>query len=718
MSEEKTIVSIKAIGDWELDVLGIPYGGPHDGKDSHGEYFDERTELHDDKFSLPPVVYYHGFGPDGEPEGSPTYIGKAVSAERKPDGVWYRVILDKTSELAKRVWQAAKDKIARASTGSIPHLIRVARDGHIQEWPVAELSTWDATPDRQPANTYAVALPVMKSLYKQAGITLPDEFEDQPDTEQEADAGSAALKGGKQNTTEGRRSARGIKNMDEKERELIRREAAEEARKALLAEQKAEEDKEIAIKARIDAAVKEVKDELAKDAEDLAEQNKKEAAKARRLPTGEIEDDEIPEGVNQAKMARLYKYDGLNSMDQALMIGVLQAAKRTGRSVDGATGAAYEALAVKALENKHEHSIRTKRALKAMGIGLNGVKADEIHYTTLSTFGDEWVGVEYSNRLWNKIRDEVQVLARIPQFEFPNNGSESMVIPLESTDPTFFKVAQANDLNATTGRPDATITSSQLTTAQRTMTLVKAGARSLWTGEMSEDSLIPFAENLRRQMVTGGAEQIEHALIDGDTATGASVNINDIAGTPDSTDLFLLWEGFRKSPLVTTTANSRSAGALDAQDFLETVKLMGVAGKNAVNKKKVTFIMDRNVMWKALTLPEVLSRDVFAGATIESGELNAIWGYEVISSAFMHLNSANLKANSAGKIDEDVTGNNTTGSMLAVRWDQWLFSWRRRMTLEVDRFAESDTNQIVALFRAGLTQRDTEASAISYNITV
>src|SRR3990167_10289600 len=31
--------AVKAAGDWELDVLYLPYGGQKDGKDSQGEYF-------------------------------------------------------------------------------------------------------------------------------------------------------------------------------------------------------------------------------------------------------------------------------------------------------------------------------------------------------------------------------------------------------------------------------------------------------------------------------------------------------------------------------------------------------------------------------------------------------------------------------------------------------------------------------------------------------
>ncbi len=77
-----------------------------------------------------------------------------------------------------------------------------------------------------------------------------------------------------------------------------------------------------------------------------------------------------------------------------------------------------------------------------------------------------------------------------------------------------------------------------------------------------------------------------------------------------------------------------------------------------------------------------------------------------------------LMANSAGKVDLDTAANNTTGAILAVRWDQWRFGMRRNVTFEVERIPRADAWEITAIFRAGLVQRDTEASAISYNLTL
>lgn len=477
--------------------------------------------------------------------------------------------------------------------------------------------------------------------------------------------------------------------------EIVNEAKAEEATKA--AAVKTEQEK-------IDAAVTAAKAEW-----------EAEAAKNNRLPS----DRQAPYAM---KFADTIKYDNLDPGDNALFIEVLEAARASGQSKRGASDAAIKALALKLEESKEEVYQVARNGLKAI-METSGMKANELNHSTQAGFGDEWVGVAYSTRLWEAIRQKTFVAEKLMAraVEVPA-GHESIVLPLEGADFTFYKVAQATANNATTGIPDATVTASKTATGNKTLSLAKMGARGVWSGEMEEDSLIPWVSNLRRQLEVGSAEQLEHVVIDGDTATGATTNINDIGGTPAGTEAFLLVDGFRKSPLVTTTANSRSGTTLAVEDFLETVKLMGLAGRNAVDKSAVSFILDLWTHWKSMELTEIKTRDVFVAPTIENGVLKNIYGYDVFASAFMHYANQDatygLKANAAGKLDLDTASNNTTGSILAVRWDQWQFGIRRRMTIETQRIPQADATQIVAIMRFGLTQRDTEASAISYNITL
>lgn len=678
--------------DWILEVLGNPFGNANT-KDAHGEYFSEATDFHFDIYPPPPIVEYHAYDPaTGRPTSEPMFIGKSVSREKRSDGIWYRVILDKANAAAKKLWDAAKAGLCRASSGSVPQLVRVDRNGHIKHWPVIELSLMDLRDGVRPANTYAVAIPSAKAIYKEAGLQEPA-FYFTPEASRGGNADAAQRE---------QHDITGLEDMNEKElQEQIaagiaaamkaEREAAAQAAKDAAERQKAIDDAVAAAKAEFEAQY----------------------AKDNRLPDGSFA------SFNVAKHSDLWKYDNLEPEDLALMVEILDGAHRSGRSRNGVSKTAYKALAIKLFEDKTSVGDVGRQALKMAG--SPALKADEIMQQDLTTYGDEWVGVSYSQRIWERIRQDAWVLDKLPSIEVPA-GMESIYLPLEGADPVFYKVAEVTDLNATTGRPNFTVTASRMATGRVQMTLAKMGARVLWSGELEEDSLIPFVNQLRQQLQRAGAETMEHVVIDGDTATGATTNINDIGSTPAGTEAFLLVNGFRKSPLVTTTANSRSGTTLAANDYLETVKLMGLAGQNAVRKDLVTFIPDLHTYWKSLELPEVKTRDVNVAATIENGNLTRIYGYDVRASAFMHWANQDatygLKANTAGKVDLDTASNNTTGSILAVRWDQWLFGWRRRMTIETSRYPESDANQIVLLARFGLVQRDTEAAAISYNITL
>ena len=74
--------------------------------------------------------------------------------------------------------------------------------------------------------------------------------------------------------------------------------------------------------------------------------------------------------------------------------------------------------------------------------------------------------------------------------------------------------------------------------------------------------------------------------------------------------------------------------------------------------------------------------------------------------------------NTDGKIDLDTSGNNTKSSILAFQKSGWRMGIRRRMTLETTRIPAADTTEIVTMARSSLKNRDNEAAAISYNLTI
>jgi hypothetical protein len=694
-----TIKAVEQNGEWVLEVLGVPFGGPYKGgKDAHGEYFHADTRIHEDKFPTPPAVFYHGFNDDGTPSGSPAYLGKSMGQPvKRGDGWWWKVVIDQTAQFASRVWDAAKRGALRVSSGSAAHLVRYGKDdkGRIDEWPVIELSLIPLEGNMRPANPYAVAIPVTKAVYTQAGIAIPDELDQ---TEGSQDEGVGESDPPSAPSSEVIKSDTRGDDMAEVDIQAEVKAAVADALKAEREAKQVEADQAAAIEAEVEKRV------AVKAAELEAE-----AAKGRRLPGGSGNG-----APHIAKFAALRRYDNLSVEEHALMISVLNG-KHNDVPVKRASQDAVKSLAIKVAEDKTEAGEMGRYAMKMAG--MTAIKADEIMQQDLTGFGDEWVGVSYGAVAWPKIRQGTVVLQKLPQQEIPV-GYESDIIPLESTDPTFYKVAEVTDNNGTTGRPNATVTSSKVATDKKQVTLGKMGARVPYSGELNEDSLPPLLSQVNDQLLQGFAEQLEYAIIDGDTDATASTNINDIAGTPTATDLFLLFNGFRKLALVTNTANSRPGGTLDAEDVLATVKLMGTAGMNALDITKIGIIPDLNVYWKLLELAEVKTRDVNGSPTIENGKLTRLYGYDVMPSAFMNFLSATRKANTAGKIDQDTVANNTTGSLLAIRWDQWKFYWKRRLSSETWRLPQADYTEIVMIARCGLISRDNEAAAITYGLTV
>jgi hypothetical protein len=714
--------SIAVKGDFELDVLGLPFGGPYAGKDSQGQWFDDKTQFHADKFGLPPVVYYHSFGPDGKPASSPVYLGRAVKRWRDQAGEWFRVVLDDTIDLAKRVIDAAKQGTARASSGGIAHLCRYDKDGHIREWPVAELSLFDTGEGRKPANPYAVAVPAMKAVWEQAGIALPENIDEptsgaREQTHEATDTGAGNAQDVAATDTGNVQAIKtdNVKGTIEMDENQINELVAKGVAAALKAQQDAAK-AEAEAKATFDAAVK-------------AEVDKVTAA-SRRLPGG------APQAPYALKYQAIRRWDSFGIEDLALLITAVNAGLKAGNPLAKPLGPeAYQALAVKIRDDNGKSTVG-QYGLKAMGLAFNAeghplaaIKSDEIMQYDLASYGDEWARVLYTDNLWYKIRQGTPVLDRMSPYMVELQGAESMSILLEGTDVFWYKVAEAADLPSTeaTGWPNATFTSSRMGSGAQTLTLGKLGARVLITGELSASTPIAVISEVRRNMEVSGREMIENVLINGDTETGATTNINDIAGTPTSTDPFLVANGFRKLALVTNTNNKTSLTTLSIEDFATVAALMGTGGVNFFSDpSKCAFILDVNTWVKALALAELKTQDVHNDPTIVTGRLPRIYGAETIMSAEMHkitaggalIANSNKAQTADGKIDQDTLGDNVAGAVVCVRWDQWRMGYRRQMSFEATRIARADVTELVALAEMGIIYRDTEASAEGYGITL
>lgn len=343
-------------------------------------------------------------------------------------------------------------------------------------------------------------------------------------------------------------------------------------------------------------------------------------------------------------------------------------------------------------------------------------RADEVMNTEQTGFGIEWVGETFDTVLWEKVRFETiwdSLVSRGMEQAIIPRGSNRITVPLEGSDFTFYLTGETKDVDVT-NRPDQLTPTSKMGTGKEVITTKKLSAVSYQSTELDEDSFVDLLPAVRRKYETQVQEQIEFIILNGDTATGASVNINDIGSTPVGNENFLLMDGMLKLGLVTNTANSKDGlGAMNTPDLLALTTLLGPNGVYSKDASKIMFVMDYLTQISLAQSVELLTADV-AGesrATLIAGPmLPKIWNIDIFISGQMAL------ANSAGKVNADVAG--TLGRIMLVRPDRWKLAWKRQIEFDMEKDIFSDVWGTVMRLRMGIGRFDDDGSATLYNLKV
>lgn len=139
-----------------VEGLGIPFGGPINGKDLGGEYFHRGTNFALDLWPVRPVMYDHGLDAAVKLD----VVGRNTNTDNELTdmGVWTRAQLDRRSKYLDHVKKLVSQGALGWSSAAPPHLVQYGKAGRIDQWPFAELTL---TPI--PANPDARAAYALKS---------------------------------------------------------------------------------------------------------------------------------------------------------------------------------------------------------------------------------------------------------------------------------------------------------------------------------------------------------------------------------------------------------------------------------------------------------------------------------------------------------------------------------------------------------------------------
>jgi HK97 family phage major capsid protein len=390
------------------------------------------------------------------------------------------------------------------------------------------------------------------------------------------------------------------------------------------------------------------------------------------------------------------KYADLNAVDMAFMHTWLSRSGQWAPSVAFMRELAYKAF------RAVEHGELDAGALRTLPI-----KSDELMHTENIGYGTEWVPDIWSSELWRKARAENVILPLFRVIEMPSNPFE---LPISGTDPTVYYVPETQDEDdltlAGSGNP---IPDSQVGSGKVTLTAKKLALRVGFSAELVEDAAIPLIALYREQALRVMADAIDHVLLNGDTESGATGNINSDNAAPGSTVKYLAFDGLRKLGLVTNTANKKDATSAPSVQLLRDTRFL-MSSRYSLRPKDCAYIVDGSTYAKLLGDTSLATVDKFGPhATVLTGEIAKVDGVPVLVSAEMPLTQADGKA--------DTTGN-TKGQAVCAYRPGWVVGYRRRVAATMDYLPYYDAYQMVATVRLAFAPFDTEVASVLYNITV
>lgn len=336
--------------------------------------------------------------------------------------------------------------------------------------------------------------------------------------------------------------------------------------------------------------------------------------------------------------------------------------------------------------------------------------------TAESGFGAQLIGAQYVGELWDAARRESRVYGLIESFEMTDPTS---YLPVEVDIPEMMFVAENTANN-----------SANYGTVKTGSNRVQVDAKKfiihqMWSGEMEEDSIIPFVPFLRRQASTSIAHYSDSLVLNGDNTNAATGNINLDDADPADTKHYLAFDGIRHAALVDNVNNDNDmAGGITLQalhtlrgDMIDKARF--VDWGHPTDSNDLVYITDPETADRIALLDEVLTVDKYGPqATVLTGEMLKVGRHPLVVSMAMSLTEADGKVSTTGS-------NNTQGQVVAFNRRGFKTGWRRRVQVETERIPATDQTRLVYSLRLGFGRftptgaaSGIEAAATIRNITL
>ena len=131
-----------------VEGLGVPFGGPANGRDLDNQFFDKDTDFMLADYASRPLRYQHGM------DATVKYakIGEVKAISETDAGLWVQSQIDLHNDYASMIEEVLGKGALGYSSGAQDSAVKIDwATGHIDRWPIVEMTL---TPT--PANPYAM----------------------------------------------------------------------------------------------------------------------------------------------------------------------------------------------------------------------------------------------------------------------------------------------------------------------------------------------------------------------------------------------------------------------------------------------------------------------------------------------------------------------------------------------------------------------------------
>lgn len=315
--------------------------------------------------------------------------------------------------------------------------------------------------------------------------------------------------------------------------------------------------------------------------------------------------------------------------------------------------------------------------------------------TAESGYGQQLVDAQYVGQLWDAAREQAQIFPLFQDFEM---NSPTAYLPVAADFPDMLFVSEH------TGATDSDYATDKSGSNRIQVDAKKFVIHQVWSGELEEDSMIPFVQFIRAQAELSLAFHGDSLLINGDTTTAATGNINSDDQAPGATSHYLAFNGLLKIGIVDNTANQKDkAGAaitfLDLRQAL--TRMADTTYKTNWGRPRIpndlVMVTDIETANAIENLDEFLNWQTnqgrpLAASVAQVGDIN---GSPIISSMAL------ARAEADGKINTASPSATLLGRILTFNRRGGVIGWRRRVQTEVERLPGRDQNRLIHSLRLG-----------------